>query len=121
MRYKLLLSSVVGLLALSGNVRWNKVAAQSEPKRVEIKAQRFHYDPSELTLKKGEPVILVLKSEDVPHGLRFRDLDVALRVDKGGTSEVEFTPDQVGDFTGQCWVFCGAEHGSMMLTLHVVN
>ena len=121
MKYKVILSGVVGLLALSGNIKWSKVAAQDEPKRVEIRAKRFTYDPTELTLKKGERVVLVLKSEDVPHGLRFRDLDLALRVDKGGTSEVEFTPEQVGDFTGQCWVFCGQGHGSMSLTLHVVN
>lgn len=121
MRQKTILAGVAGLLAVSGNVRWNQVTAQTEPHRVEIKAKRFNYQPSELTLKKGEPVILVLKSEDVPHGLRFRDLNIALRVDKGGSSEMEFTPTQAGDFRGQCWVFCGAGHGSMMLTLHVVN
>ena len=113
MKQKLILSAFAGLLVLSANIRSSKASSEGEPKRIEIKARRFTYQPSELTLKKGEPVILVLSSEDVPHGLRFRDLNIALRVNKAEASEVQFTPDQAGDFTGQCWVFCGAGHGSM--------
>ena len=42
--------------------------AQS-PRRIEIIAKRFTYDPDTITLKKGEPVVLVLRSIDVAHGL----------------------------------------------------
>jgi cytochrome c oxidase subunit II len=99
---------------------------QSEPaaagaRRVEITAKRFAFDPAVITLKKGEPVVLVLKSSDVPHGLRFRELGVELKVSKGGTGQVQFTPDKVGDFVGHCIVFCGEGHGTMALTLHVVG
>jgi cytochrome c oxidase subunit 2 len=88
---------------------------------VEITAKRFEYEPSEITVKKGEPVLLVVTSQDVSHGLRLRELNVDLKIDKpGGTAEVQFTPDLVGDFVGHCSVFCGASHGSMALTLHVV-
>lgn len=121
MRNRVILSAVAGLLVLSGNARWARGGAQTQPKRIEITAKRFHYQPSEVTVKKGEPVVLVLTSEDVPHGLRFRDLDVEVRVGKGETSEVQFTPEQAGDFTGQCWVFCGEGHGGMKMTLHVVE
>ena len=95
--------------------------AQDEPKRVEVTAMRFSYEPDEVTLKKGEPVVLVLKSVDVAHGLRFRDLGVDVHVPKGGTSEVRFTPAKTGDFVGHCSVFCGSGHGSMTLKLHVVE
>lgn len=101
----------------SQNIMW----AQTSPRRIELTAKRFTYDPKELTVKKGEPVLLVVKSKDVAHGLRFRELNVEVNVRAGGTGQVQFTPDKAGDFVGHCSVFCGSGHGSMMMTLHVVN
>ena len=95
--------------------------AQGAPKRIEVTAHRFNFSPAEITLKKGEPVVLVLKSTDVAHGLRFRDLHVELNVRAGSSTEVTFTPDKTGDFTGHCSVFCGSGHGSMALKLHVTE
>jgi cytochrome c oxidase subunit II len=96
-------------------------ASQPAPREIEVTAKRFSYQPSEITVKKGEPVLLVVKSQDVGHGLRFRELNIDLKTPKtGGTAQVQFTPDLTGDFTGHCSVFCGAGHGSMTLTLHVV-
>jgi cytochrome c oxidase subunit 2 len=95
--------------------------AEAAPHRIEITAKRFAFEPGEITLKKGEPVVLVLKSADVPHGLRIRDLNVAVKVGAGGTAKVEFTPQKSGDFIGHCYVFCGSGHGSMAFTLHVVD
>jgi len=95
--------------------------AQGEPKRVEVTATRFSFSPAEITLKKGEPVVLVLKSTDVAHGLRFRELHVDMNVRAGGFTEVRFTPDKTGEFTGHCSVFCGSGHGTMALKLHVTE
>lgn len=95
--------------------------SQDAPKRIEITAKKFSYTPGEITLKKGQPVVLVLKSEDVPHGLSFRDFNVNIKVGAGKTIEAHFTPDKTGDFTGHCSVFCGSGHGSMALKLHVVD
>ncbi len=49
--------------------------AQSAPRRIEVTAKRFEFDPAEITVKKGEPVVIVLKSADVPHGLSFGILE----------------------------------------------
>jgi cytochrome c oxidase subunit II len=95
------------------------ITAQEAPRRVEVTASRFAFTPSELNLKKGQPVVLVLKSTDVAHGLRFRELNLDVKAGKGETSEFQFTPDKTGDFVGHCSVFCGSGHGSMALTLHV--
>lgn len=114
--------SVVTLLAfvvLTG--QQFKANAQDAPQRIEITAKRFDYTPGEITLKKGVPVVLVLTSEDVPHGLKFKDLNVVVVAKKGQTSEVAFTPDKAGTFVGQCSVFCGSGHGSMKMTLHVTE
>ena len=114
--------SVVTLLAfvvLTG--QQFKANAQDAPQRIEITAKRFDYTPGEITLKKGVPVVLVLTSEDVPHGVKFKDLNVVVVAKKGQTSEVAFTPDKAGTFVGQCSVFCGSGHGSMKMTLHVTE
>jgi cytochrome c oxidase subunit II len=111
-----LLLTTVGTHALM-----QKAQAENTPRRIEVTAKRFEFAPAEITLKKGEPVDLVLKSTDVPHGLRFRELNVDLKVSKGGTSEVRFTPNRTGTFVGHCSVFCGSGHGSMALKLHVVD
>ena len=109
-------ATVVALLPLR--------AQNAEPNnahRIEITAKRFEFAPSEITVKKGEPVVLIIKSADVAHGLRFRELNLNVTVSKGGTGQLSFTPDKTGDFVGHCSVFCGSGHGSMTLTMHVVN
>jgi cytochrome c oxidase subunit 2 len=95
--------------------------AQGTPRRIDVTAKRFNFEPAEITLKKGEPVVLALKSVDVAHGLRFRELNLNVKIDKGTTADLSFTPDKTGDFVGHCSVFCGAGHGNMTLTLHVVD
>jgi cytochrome c oxidase subunit II len=114
-----LLFLTAALLAASGPTR--VVFAQAEPQRIEITAKKFSFTPGEITLKKGQPVVLVLKSMDVGHGLRIRDLGVDMKVKAGQTAEVTITPDKAGDFTGHCSVFCGSGHGSMAIKLHVVG
>ena len=95
--------------------------APSAPRRIEVTAKRFAFLPGEVTLKKGEPVVLVLKAADVPHGIRFKELGIETKAGKGQTSELAFTPDKTGTFIGHCSVFCGSGHGAMTLTLHIVE
>lgn len=93
----------------------------NHPQRIEITAMRFAFDPPVITLKKGETVLLVLKSLDVKHGLRIRELGLDLKASKDKPAEELFTPRQAGDFVGHCSVFCGAKHGTMKITFHVVE
>jgi cytochrome c oxidase subunit 2 len=95
-------------------------AASPDARTIQISAKRFSFDPAEVTLKKDEPVTLVLHSEDVPHGLRVRELNLDLKAGKGATAQASIKPDRTGDFVGHCSTFCGAGHGSMTLTFHVV-
>jgi cytochrome c oxidase subunit II len=115
-RMLMLIAGITVLIALYGPV----VRAQ-EPKRIEITAKRFTYDPGEITLKKGQPVVLVFTSEDVTHGFRVRELNVDVKIPAGAPKEVKLTPQKTGDFVAHCSVFCGPNHGSMAMKLHVVQ
>lgn len=96
-------------------------ATSAIPPRVEITARRFAFDPAEITLKEGKTVLLVLKSADVKHGLRIRELGLDLKASKGKPGETLLTPKKSGNFVGHCSVFCGTKHGSMTITIHVVK
>jgi cytochrome c oxidase subunit 2 len=121
MNKKLMLMILFVGIMITAVARSRALHAQSEPRRIEVAAKRFAFEPGEITLKKGQPVVLVLKSTDVAHGLRFRELNLDIKVEKGGTTELRFTPDKTGDYVGHCSVFCGSGHGAMTLTLHVVD
>ena len=114
----MLLSSFVALLTAA--CLPTQVRAQDAPQRIEITAHRFAFNPGEITVKKGQPVVLVMHSTDVEHGLRIRDFGVNVQIKPGKTLEVKFTPNKVGDFVGHCAVFCGSGHGSMEIKVHVV-
>jgi cytochrome c oxidase subunit 2 len=111
-----ILSFAMGSLALTGFA-----PAPDAPRRIEVSVKRFEYLPAEVTVKKGEPVVLALTTQDVAHGLKFKELNLNTKLEKGKTSELAFTPTTVGDFVGHCSVFCGSGHGSMTLTLHVTE
>jgi cytochrome c oxidase subunit II len=110
-----------GVLAITCVGSSRPAPAADPPKRIEVTARRFSYTPSEITLKVGQPVVIVLKSEDVAHGLKFKELNLQTEIGKGTASELSFTPTKAGDFIGHCSHFCGAGHGSMILTLHVTE
>ncbi len=96
-------------------------AGDGTPKTIAITAQRFSFSPNEITVKKGEEVTLEITSKDVSHGLLIEDLGVRTEVKKGQTAEVKFTPETAGTFEGKCAHFCGKGHGSMTMTVHVVE
>src|SRR5262249_28660428 len=72
------------------------------PRLVEITAKRFAFTPSQITLKKGEPVILRLKSEDVTHGFFMRKLKIDETIEAGKSVGVGLTPETPGNYSTIC-------------------
>ncbi len=93
--------------------------AEEEPRTVEITAKRFEFVPSTLTLKRGETVLLRVKSEDVIHGLFSREFKLYADLEPGKTQEFTVTPENAGKFAAICHHFCGAGHANMRLTVIV--
>ena len=97
------------------------VAARPAERVIHITAKKFEFTPGEITLKKGEPVVLEFKSEDVRHGFSLPDFNIRANVEPGKTSTVRFIPDKAGRFSFACDLFCGDGHEDMSGTLTVTE
>lgn len=114
LRWFLLWLLFVGAMAASFHAK-----AKDDPRVVAISAKRFEFSPSQITLKKGEPVTLRLTSEDVKHGFFSKALQLDAELVPGKTTEVTITPQAAGTFTTICDTFCGSGHGNMKMTITV--
>ena len=109
------------ILALVGSMSFARHDDAAAPPVIELKAKRFSFIPGEITLKKGQPVVLRLSTEDVTHGLFLKELNIKSAIEPGKVSDVAVTPTQTGDFIAKCDHFCGAGHRTMRLMIHVVE
>ena len=95
------------------------VAQESQPRVVTISAKRFEFTPSQITLKRGEPVTLRVSAQDRDHGFYQKDLKIDLDLTPDHPSEVTITPEKAGRFVVICDHFCGSGHGNMKMVLNV--
>ncbi|MBI5392806.1 cupredoxin domain-containing protein [Candidatus Woesearchaeota archaeon] len=84
-----------------------------ELKEFQVSAFRYGFSPDPIVVNKGDKVRLVVKSEDVKHGLAIPDFGVDAEIIPGKTTTVEFLADKQGEFTIFCSVFCGTGHSTM--------
>ncbi len=99
----------------------NLAHANDNPKVIEITAKKFEFTPNEITLKKGEPVILRLTSADRVHGFMSKPLKIDTDIPADKTADIAVTPDAAGDFTVICDHYCGTGHGNMKMKVNVVE
>lgn len=93
--------------------------AQPGARVIEITAKRFEFDPNLITLKRGEPVILRVRSADVTHGFYSKQLKIDELIEPGKIVEVKITPETPGKFTLICNHFCGSGHANMKMAITV--
>ena len=109
-------ATIISGLALY--VRANALPAERE---IHITAKKFEFTPDTITLKKGEPVVLVVSSQDRKHGFNLRGFGIRADVNPGDTARIRFTPNKTGKFTFSCDVFCGEGHEDMTGTIVVTE
>jgi cytochrome c oxidase subunit 2 len=109
------------LFVLSFFVLSSRGQQPASVRTVEIVAKRYAFEPGEITLKKGQPVKIVLVSADVAHGFAIKELGIHLVAKDGGRDEETITPDKTGEFQSKCNIFCGMGHASMRLTVKVTD
>jgi cytochrome c oxidase subunit 2 len=93
----------------------------SGPRVIRVTAERFAYEPSEITVEKGTTIEFHLTSDDTDHGFRIvgTDVDVEIPKRRRGETIVKYTADTAGRFTIECSRPCGAGHTAMRATLVV--
>jgi cytochrome c oxidase subunit 2 len=88
---------------------------------IRISAEKFDYTPSEITIKKGVPVVLELTSGDIPHGFTIPELKIRADVRPGIVTRMRIVAQRTGRLAFHCDVFCGHGHEEMTGTLVVVD
>jgi cytochrome c oxidase subunit 2 len=104
-----------GLIAAIVPALMTAQAPAPERRVVRIRAERFHFTPSEIQLKQGEEVDLRLKSDDTAHGFRISGPDTDIVIPKRGKGEVTvtFVAKAPGRYEFECSQMCGAGHSYM--------
>ena len=110
--------TLVALLAGSAVGAAARLAAD-QPVEIRISAKKFEFHPNKVTAKRGQPLVLVLMSEDRIHGFKMPDLGIRTDIVPGQETRVTLLPDKAGSFTFFCDVFCGDGHEDMDGTLVV--
>jgi cytochrome c oxidase subunit II len=116
-----LLAATCGIALAVVSPKTNIARADVNPKVIEITAKKFEFTPSEITLKKGQPVVLRLTSADRVHGFFSKPLKFDTDIAVGKTTDVAITPDTAGDYTVICDHYCGTGHGGMKMKVTVVE
>ena len=83
------------------------------PHEIQMTAKKYEFNPSIITVKKGEHVKLVITATDRDHGFRLDAFKINQRLKNGEPTTVEFDASHAGEFPFQCSVVCGIKHHSM--------
>ena len=112
---------VIGIILLIVGALGAVALAEPPEQVIKITAKRFEYNPKEITLKKGVPVVFEFTSLDRLHGFKCTELGVRADIKPGQVARVPLNPQKVGDFEFHCDNFCGSGHGNMSGMIHVVE
>ena len=82
----------ITLAAITPKTNLARAAVNPNTKVIEITAKKFEFTPSEITLKKGEPVILRLTSTDRVHGFMSRLFKIDTDIPPDKTTDIAVTP-----------------------------
>jgi cytochrome c oxidase subunit 2 len=97
------------------------LADPPQAREIKVVARKFEFQPATITVRKGEPVKLIVTSEDVDHGIAIEAFGIDQQVKARQTKVIELTPDREGKFEFTCSVFCGDGHPRMVGQLIVTG
>lgn len=84
----------------SGN---QQQGGEQQVRTIEVDSGEFYFDPSEITVKRGEPVeLVVMNSGQIAHNISIDEFNVDQDYNPDQTIRVNFTPNQTGEFRIYC-------------------
>jgi cytochrome c oxidase subunit 2 len=90
-----------------------RAATQGSERRIAVVARKFVFIPNEITVRKGESVVLEFTAPEVAMGFFAPELGLRTLIVPGELARVPWRPDRVGRFDFLCDVFCGDGHEGM--------
>jgi|ERR1700690_911015 cytochrome c oxidase subunit II len=94
-----------------GSVRW--ALAKPTERVIPVVARKFVFLPNEITLKRGEPVILEFTAPEVVMGFSVPALKLRTDIIPGQVARLRVVPETEGKFDFLCDIFCGDGHEGM--------
>lgn len=82
-------------------------------REIRMTAKKYEFNPSEVRVRQGERVRLLITTLDRKHGIQIKEFGVKVVLPKKEETVVEFVADKAGEFTFKCSVRCGWRHGRM--------
>src|SRR5205814_985122 len=96
------LNPIVGVL---GDRTANTATKSADAREIVVTESNYAFSPKSITVKKGEKIRLVFKSDEGNHDFHIDALNVSTAVTRNGQEDfVEFTPDKTGSFDYYCAV-----------------
>jgi len=125
MKRLITVTALAVLTAVGMTAGWGRFATAAVPDGAEqvvrMTAKKFEYTPSQITLKKGVPVVLEITALDRDHGFKIPELGIRADLKSGQVTRVRIVPDRTGTFEFRCDVFCGSGHEDMSGEIVVVD
>ena len=105
-------------VVMAASARHPIAAGENPTHVVQVVAKKFTFEPAALQVTAGEPVLLVIRSADAPHGFAIRELNIDIQIPRGGEAvTVAFIAPPAGRYEVSCTEFCGSGHGQMKAAL----
>jgi cytochrome c oxidase subunit 2 len=109
--YGLILMVLVA--GLAGAAQAASQGGPSEVHEITMTAKNYGFDPSVITVKKGEKLRLIITATDCDHEFKLDAFRIDQVLKKGDPTTIEFSADKVGTFEFKSSVYCGRGHGKM--------
>jgi cytochrome c oxidase subunit II len=106
-RRLLLVAATLALTPFAG-------AQEPEPRRIDVVARRFAFEPAEIPATVGERIRLNITSADGVHGIEIKKLRIKQEIPRGAKPvTIDFTATEAGRFPILCSEYCGKDHEAM--------
>lgn len=95
------------------NDRYPVLGGAGDTKVFYVTAIMWEFYPQEITVQKGDHVIIHLTSVDVHHGFYIKAWNITADLAPNQTVTINFIADKVGKFEYYCTFYCGIGHWDM--------
>ena len=104
---------MLGIVAVVGRPLAAQNQATPPVHEIKMTVKKYEYSPSEIHVKQGEKVRLLITALDHKHGIELKDFNVKSDLEEKKETAVEFVASKTGTFEFKCSVYCGMGHGKV--------